>query len=279
MAHDCYDDCIAYLDDQLGRLLGELERRGLLADTDVIITSDHGEAFGDHGILGHSFSVNVEEIGVPLVILSPDAPAGRVIFQPGQPARPARDGGGPAGARRPARRSPAARWRPTGIVRVRDGPRGDHHPRLLRAGQQHGVPAPARPRGRCSRLPRCPSCPRTHHYIRDGPGGEQLYDLASDPGERANLIASAGRKDLVAGLRRPPRDADREPRLRRGGAGLSEALQGRARGAGAGGDPGSDRVAETPPGIDREAVLVERILRADPGPGLLNPEWILNLEY
>ena len=52
MARDCYDDCIAYLDEQLGRLLDELDRQGLLADTDVIITSDHGEAFGEHGIVG-----------------------------------------------------------------------------------------------------------------------------------------------------------------------------------------------------------------------------------
>ena len=57
MARDCYDDCIAFLDDQLGRLLDELERQGLLDNTLVIITSDHGEAFGDHGIFGHGYSV------------------------------------------------------------------------------------------------------------------------------------------------------------------------------------------------------------------------------
>ena len=78
MARDCYDDCIAYLDEQLGRLLGELGRRGLLAETEVIITSDHGEAFGDHGIMGHSYSVNLDEIGVPLVFLSPEVPPAQV---------------------------------------------------------------------------------------------------------------------------------------------------------------------------------------------------------
>ncbi len=51
MARDCYDDCIAFLDEQLGKLLEELERQGLLDNTLVIITSDHGEAFGDHGLL------------------------------------------------------------------------------------------------------------------------------------------------------------------------------------------------------------------------------------
>jgi arylsulfatase A-like enzyme len=82
MARDCYDDCVAYLDAQLGRLLDELERRGLLADTDVIITSDHGEGFAEHGYVGHSYGLFLEEIRVPLVILSPDAPADREVFRP-----------------------------------------------------------------------------------------------------------------------------------------------------------------------------------------------------
>ena len=38
--------------------------QGLLADTDVIITSDHGEAFGEHGMVGHSHGVAMEELGV-----------------------------------------------------------------------------------------------------------------------------------------------------------------------------------------------------------------------
>src|SRR5262249_48316498 len=65
MARACYDDCIAYLDEQLGRLLGQLQARGLLETTDVIITSDHGEAFGEHGTFGHSYGVYIEETGVP----------------------------------------------------------------------------------------------------------------------------------------------------------------------------------------------------------------------
>ncbi len=82
LARDCYDDCIAFLDEQLGRLLDKLQAQGLLENTDVIITSDHGEAFGEHGLFGHIYSVNLNEIGVPLVILSPGAPAGRVVYSP-----------------------------------------------------------------------------------------------------------------------------------------------------------------------------------------------------
>src|SRR5262249_19120194 len=64
LARDCYDDCIAFLDEQLGRLLGTLERQGILENTVVIITSDHGESFGDHGAFGHSYSVFLDEVGV-----------------------------------------------------------------------------------------------------------------------------------------------------------------------------------------------------------------------
>ncbi len=82
MARDCYDDCIAYLDDQLGQLLDELQGQGLLDNTVVIITSDHGESFGDHGVFLHANNVFLDEIAVPLVILSPDAPASRVVAEP-----------------------------------------------------------------------------------------------------------------------------------------------------------------------------------------------------
>ena len=65
MARDCYDDCIAFLDDQLGELLDELHRQGLLDNTLVIITSDHGEAFGEHRFFGHGNAVYLDEIGGP----------------------------------------------------------------------------------------------------------------------------------------------------------------------------------------------------------------------
>ncbi len=74
LARDAYHDCIASLDDQLGRLLDELQGRGILSDTDVIITSDHGEEFGEHLFFGHAHNTNLDAIGVPLVILSPARP-------------------------------------------------------------------------------------------------------------------------------------------------------------------------------------------------------------
>ena len=76
LARDCYDDCITFLDHQLGVLLDRLQAQGLLENTDVIITSDHGEEFGDHGFMGHSYSLTLDEIGVPLVILAAGARRG-----------------------------------------------------------------------------------------------------------------------------------------------------------------------------------------------------------
>ncbi len=47
-AADAYDDCIADLDEQLGKLVDQLDRRGVLERTWLIITADHGESFGEH---------------------------------------------------------------------------------------------------------------------------------------------------------------------------------------------------------------------------------------
>src|SRR5690606_4189905 len=54
---DAYDGGIAYQDRQLALLLEELERRGELENTIVIVTSDHGEEFGEHGVFTHGNSL------------------------------------------------------------------------------------------------------------------------------------------------------------------------------------------------------------------------------
>ena len=53
-AIDAYDECIADLDEQLGVLFDELNRHGILERTWLMVTSDHGESFGEHtGIFRH----------------------------------------------------------------------------------------------------------------------------------------------------------------------------------------------------------------------------------
>jgi arylsulfatase A-like enzyme len=69
---DSYDDCIADLDEQLGLLIDELERCGALERTWLIITSDHGESFGEHpGIYRHGTSLYQPQVHVPLLIVPP----------------------------------------------------------------------------------------------------------------------------------------------------------------------------------------------------------------
>jgi arylsulfatase A-like enzyme len=81
-ARDAHDSCIADLDEQLGILVDDLEDLGVLERTWVIITSDHGESFGEHGGFGHGGSLFQTELHVPLLILPPgrDRPA-KVVRQ------------------------------------------------------------------------------------------------------------------------------------------------------------------------------------------------------
>jgi arylsulfatase A-like enzyme len=65
---DLYDAELAYLDQDLGRLFRELERRGDLKNTIVIITSDHGEHFGERGLWSHGNSLYYALLHVPLII-------------------------------------------------------------------------------------------------------------------------------------------------------------------------------------------------------------------
>lgn len=80
---NAYDACLAAVDDGVGRLLRELEQRGALGNTLIIVTSDHGEEFGEHDVFGHGLSLYLPVLHVPLVVSFPrTVPAGRVIDEP-----------------------------------------------------------------------------------------------------------------------------------------------------------------------------------------------------
>jgi len=66
-----YDGGIAYLDDQIGLLCDHLRQLGVYDDTMIIITADHGEAFGEHMLMEHGVSVYEDQIHVPLIIKWP----------------------------------------------------------------------------------------------------------------------------------------------------------------------------------------------------------------
>ena len=80
---DLYDGEIAYLDELVGGLLDSLEANGHLANSVVIVTSDHGENLGDHGHFRHVFSLYGSTVRVPLLIRLPDdRRAGEVRSEP-----------------------------------------------------------------------------------------------------------------------------------------------------------------------------------------------------
>jgi len=68
---DSYDAGLHYADDNLGRLLQRLDELGILKNTIVIVTSDHGESLGDHGLQYHGAALYREVIRVPLIIAYP----------------------------------------------------------------------------------------------------------------------------------------------------------------------------------------------------------------
>jgi len=63
-----YDLGVANADDALGSLLAALEQRGLSENTVVVVTSDHGEYFGEHDLVEHSKDVYQPVLWIPLVI-------------------------------------------------------------------------------------------------------------------------------------------------------------------------------------------------------------------
>jgi len=66
-----YDACIAYIDDQIGRIVAALQAREQFENTVFIVTGDHGEHFGEHGLFGHGNSLYWPLIHLPLVMRLP----------------------------------------------------------------------------------------------------------------------------------------------------------------------------------------------------------------
>jgi arylsulfatase len=73
-----YDGGIRYADDVLAGFFEELESLGLAAETTIVLTSDHGEEFMEHGRVGHT-QVYPETLHVPLLVLHPGMRAGRRV--------------------------------------------------------------------------------------------------------------------------------------------------------------------------------------------------------
>lgn len=190
---DAYDSAIAYLDVQVGKLVDALEARGDLDRTVVIVTSDHGEQFGEHGLLEHANSLYTELLHIPLVIAFPGSlPANARVDRPVSLVNLAAtvlDLTGTPNDLGLGGRSLRADWAASAA-----GPADALLAEVAQAYPAYPATYPAR-RGRMKSL-----FADGMHYIRNfGDGREELFDLTSDLGETRDLAAE--RPDLLGAYR------------------------------------------------------------------------------
>jgi arylsulfatase A-like enzyme len=190
-----YDLEIRFMDEHFGRLLTELRARGLYDDLLIVVTADHGELLGEHGLWGHGLRLSQEEVRVPLLIKFPA-------------------GDGRRGRRR--ERAQLTDVLPTVLTRL-----GLPLPADVQGGVLPGVAHPvvaelhmAPPPG--DRLDYRALFEGKWKYVETSLGATTLYDLVGDPKEErdrshddgAQAQAMAGRlKSYLAPLERPAPDA------------------------------------------------------------------------
>ena len=177
---DAYDREIRYTDELLGGLLDALERAGRADDTIVVVTSDHGEAFGEHGLAGHGLDLHDEALLVPLVLRAPGriAPGGELDGQSG-----------------------LVDLVPTLLELLGAPVPDDLHGRSLASSLSGNAPWVDRALvsttvGGHVRSVRTSAW----KYIEPKAGRPRFYDLANDPGERTNLATRSDLTDARAAL-------------------------------------------------------------------------------
>ncbi len=165
-------------------------RRGILDDTLLIVTADHGEQFGEHGDFGHGFSVYQAEVHVPLLIHFPrKVPQGYVVREAVSlrhvPSTVLELAGLDAHSPFPGK-SLSAFW----IMGASDRAHATQG-RLSRSSPHRSKPRAPGPLFRNS-VARCSPWSLAGMPSSATPeAAEELYDLESDPEERSNLIDSA----------------------------------------------------------------------------------------
>lgn len=169
-----YDDALTQLDTEIGRLIDGLRERGMLENAVVIVTSDHGEAFGTHGLVEHGKDVYEPLVAVPLIVKAPGQTEGREVGD----------------------RLASLVDIPGLIARAIPGePGGALRELFERIPGSHGLTAEihyARPRDFLeygARFQHVRTAWRDGRYkLIVGGAHDQLFDLETDPGELVNLL-------------------------------------------------------------------------------------------
>ncbi|MCZ6688429.1 MAG: sulfatase [Planctomycetota bacterium] len=167
-----YDAELLYLDGQCRRFFDALKAAGRYDEAMIIVVSDHGESFGEHGELHHGRSLYQSQVSVPLLIKLPRS----------------RSGVGPASAG-PMQ---TVDLFPT-ILRVAGGEIPDTvEGSPWAVGRNHSLSERFAHTRRGERPPRelVAVTLGNWKYIRTSTGEEESYDLADDPGELKNLIGT-----------------------------------------------------------------------------------------
>jgi arylsulfatase A-like enzyme len=80
-SRDLYDGEVRFVDEQLGRLFAAIAASPIAARTAIVLTSDHGEAFGEHGMVRHGRELWEELVHVPLLVYLPGVAAHHVTVR------------------------------------------------------------------------------------------------------------------------------------------------------------------------------------------------------
>jgi arylsulfatase A-like enzyme len=182
---NAYEGAIAELDHQLGLLFDELQKRGVFENTLIILTADHGEEFGEHGVMGHGSSLYLQSLHVPLLITFPTRiPQGQAVPDPVSladiPATVADLLGIDRETHFPGT-TLARYWDPT-----RDSANAEKKPLLFELEFAPNLP---------QRYPVSKGNMRSllmgrFYYIKNGDGHEELYDVENDPLQKSDLVQS-----------------------------------------------------------------------------------------
>jgi arylsulfatase A-like enzyme len=184
-----YARAIGYMDSWLADTLEALDARGILDETLVIVTSDHGENFGEGGLITHGFSVDQRLIHVPLVMAGPGALTTDEVFSlaqlPGIVARAAGVEDHPYASDSP----------PAGLAFAQFDPMsGPDHPKVVEFAAKWGLSEEGVER-LCARFTTVTDG-ATKLVIQDD--RELVYDLVADPGESTPLADPDGQSGIEA---------------------------------------------------------------------------------